>query len=114
MATNTSSLFKTMSIIVGAPVLVVGLIVASYIVWGLVLSFAWAWLIVPVFPMAPAITIAQAIGLGLVAGIFLYSVKKEESYSGGDTEKLVAHLETELITWPAAVLLVAWIVSQFI
>lgn len=47
---------------------IVALVVATFLMRGAALSVGWGWLVVPVFPDAPRITVLQAIGLSALIG----------------------------------------------
>ena len=56
------------------------LLIAAIVIRGWVVSTLWGWFIVPVFH-APVLSIMQAVGLSLVAGVFTTSLRDFEDKS---------------------------------
>lgn len=76
------------------------------VIWsGYALSILWVWLIQPVFAL-PALTLAQAIGLSLVAG-FLTHQRHDEDIT---PKAFLIHSATR----PAVYLLFGWIAQHWI
>lgn len=76
-------------------------IVPSALLWGLVLRDLWAWFAVPLG--APAITIAQAVGLSILGSYFKYGVKRD--HGDDDEEDLLAKAVGHLVETTLFVLL---------
>jgi len=82
-------------------------------IWrGYVFSVLWKWFIVPVFPAMPLLSIPVAIGIALVAAFlaFQYTYSKDER---SELEKWGGTFGVMLL-YPAATLLIGWIVTLFL
>jgi dolichyl-phosphate-mannose--protein O-mannosyl transferase len=89
---------------------VVGLIVVATLWRAWVLTVLWVWFLVPLG--APAITIATAIGISLVAGMFTTHLQTK-SDSEKDVSALVGKALGHAIGGPAIVLFIGWVVTLF-
>jgi len=72
---------------------------------GFVLSQLWAWFIVPVFHVSE-LTVAQAIGVALVAGF----VTHKPDLSEGDEARKFTKLATDAVLHPVLFLIIAFVV----
>jgi hypothetical protein len=91
--------------------LIVTMVVGS-IIKGLALSVLWGWFMVPIFDL-PELAIAPAIGLALIASYLTHQhdhAKDEDEESFG-TSVLRSFLYSILM--PLWMLLIGWIVHQF-
>lgn len=73
--------FAVIGMIVGMPLVFIGLLLAAALLKGWVLYKVWAWLIVPTFPSAPHLTVVQAMGVSLMTHLLTQTtspVKKDE------------------------------------
>ena len=98
---------------VGITILFGALIVLGYFVSGLVLSIMWEWFIVSTFPLAPPITILEAIGITLIMGLFTSKLATVASVD--DEERLSYRLAKSLgrfLIQPFIALFIAWIVYK--
>lgn len=83
-------------------------------IWsGYVLTILWAWFVMPIFGL-PALAIAPAIGLAVVAGYLTHQYVPKAAKPDGDgkwdeTGRAIAHMAFK----PAFALLVGWIVKQW-
>ncbi len=85
--------------------------VAGHFVGGLVLSIMWKWFIVTTFD-APALSIAEAIGIILIMNLFhRHLVGKGETDDGKSGFKWLVYRS---LIMPFVMLGIAWIVYQFI
>ena len=96
----------------GLIILSVGIIVVSSIMNGWVLSILWGWFVSPLFGL-PTLEIAPAIGFALVVGLLTHQ-SEESNTKGKDITELIAQSIGEGIFSPLLVLLVGWIVLQFV
>lgn len=92
----------------------VGLIVAMGLVRGFVLSYLWAWFIVPLG--APQIGIAHAIGLSLLVGMFTSNLKRDdEKVEGADALAKIGSILAKVFGQALFVLglgyMLSWIVA---
>ena len=110
-----------MEVIIGLIVLVVGvvgllvpLIALGSIVNGYVLKILWGLFIVPVFHL-PTLTIAQAIGISIVVGMFTRrsSSSKKDGSNENDKKKILTAF-AEVFLMPFLALGIGWIVHQFV
>ena len=80
------------------------------IIWsGYVLTFLWAWFIVPMFGVSPLSTL-QAIGLALVARYFTYQYPTEEEDTSEDG---IIRRRVFVLLYPLVALCIGWIVKSF-
>ena len=86
------------------------MIIPSAIWHGWVLSIVWGWFIVPLFGL-PSLSIAYAVGLVLVAGMFRGESKTDED---DDVVYRIAKSLGNAFLGPLLVLGLAWIVVQFL
>ena len=114
---NTDSVgFK----IVGYSIVGIGLVVLmglevilGYIVSGLVLSIMWDWFMVPTFEV-PEISILEAIGITLIVDLLIRNVATRGSVDKeSDTDKKLARSLGRAFLTPFIILLIGWIVLQF-
>lgn len=97
--------------IIGLLASLVGWVVLGAILRGWVLSIMWNWFVVSTFGL-PALSIAAAIGVSLVVGLMTYQyIYTEDDRS--DSSKIAAGLGVN-IGGPLVVLLMGWIVKQFL
>lgn len=83
-----------------------GLLALGYVLNGYALTVLWTWFVVPTFG-APALGLAQAIGLAVVVSYLThqYSAKSDKKTDWSETAAFI-------IVKPAFALLVGWIVKQ--
>lgn len=87
------------------------LVVAGGILRGFVLAVMWGWFIQPLG--VPAIDVAQAIGIALIAA-FLFQGKgaTDDSNGGGFGEAFVGALATAILS-PLFLLVLGWFIHLF-
>jgi len=78
---------------------------------GWVLTKLWAWFVAPVFGVQ-TLTLIPAIGLSLVVAYLTHQQRKNNN-KGKDTTTLIAENIGEIVVYPLFVLLVSWVVVQF-
>lgn len=83
-----------------------GIVVLLTVIRGWVLTCLWSWFVIPVFHLDP-LSIKMAIGLSLVAGMFMQASSSSESKEDNGTGKLVVHLALPFIT-----LFIGWLVHS--
>lgn len=88
---------------------IIGIIFCT-IVNGLGLSILWAWFIVSTFGLV-AITIPQAVGLGIVVAIMTFQITKREDKSAMDA---ILEITGNCIMKNVIFLSVGWVVTFFI
>ena len=82
------------------------------IMWsGYVLTFLWMWFIVPLFGLPP-LSIAQAMGLGLVIAFLTHQHIKSTGHEGQDKELL--RTIAIVMARPAFALFLGWIIKAYI
>lgn len=86
------------------------IILYGFFSYGVLTYLMWYWFLIPVFPMVPAITLIQAIGLNFVIGLFKnHRVYKEDS---DEDEKAISRKITMgLLPW--ITIGMAWIFKYF-
>lgn len=99
--------------VIGWIVTIVGGIILSSIWRGYVLSILWGWFVIPIFHTVQ-ISIALAIGLSLLVGMFTYQSSSDEKKK--DQKPGEAMLEALLVAFfsPLLVLVLAAIVHAFV
>ena len=99
---------KFLGTMIGVVVLLIGLVAVFALLHGFVLMKLWGWFIVPTFKLPP-LSIAPAIGLGLVVGILVtrYPNKKMDEQEKTLQNMLVAFLI------PIITLMMGYIVHLF-
>lgn len=90
-------------------VVVVG---GTAVIRGVTLSILWSWFMVPVFGL-PALSIASAIGLCLVAGYIFHKFQPEDSVDPDVQRKKVVKNLSSPVVQSLAVLFLGWIVTLF-
>ena len=90
------------------PVLV---IIIATILNGCVLTILWGWFFIPTFGLPP-ISIAQAMGIGLVINYLTYHLVRTPATeeSGSDQLKFMA---IQAIYRPVTVLAIGWVIHLF-
>jgi hypothetical protein len=88
-------------------------VVGGSIMNGWVLSTMWGWFAVPLFHL-PTLTVAYAIGISLLIGMFSRYDTNSKDGEKKDTTKLIAELLTRVFVTPLATLFFGWIVKMFI
>lgn len=82
-------------------------------VGGWVLSIVWTWFVIPLFPMAPILTIPQAIGFSLVTGMLAGNNSDSDN-----KERTLGETITRLLAVafgrPLFILLLAYIIKSFL
>lgn len=113
-------IFTNLVALVIGVVMVTGTMVVLIVpvtIWrGYVLSKLWLWLIVPVFPNAPVLSIVTAIGVSIVFALFTSGLKQAD-YKKDDDESITTVFFKALshsFTAPAVALLFGYIVSLYI
>lgn len=91
----------------GAVLVVPITLVISYGLGGWVLSVLWGWFIVPLFDVSQ-ITVLQAIGLTVVAGMF--ATRKADTKAEENPGKAILTSVLWPVAYPLAALLVGWLV----
>jgi hypothetical protein len=91
--------------------LLVVMAVLGILLKAFVLTKLWAWFIVPLFPGAPSLTMAQAYGIALV--IAMVTHQHSEAQEEPDKEKRQIAAIVSLFVWPLLVLFVGWIVKAY-
>ncbi len=91
----------------------IGLIAASAVWSGYVLSILWAWFAVPAFA-APALSIPAAIGVALIVG-FMTHQHQPEKKSGAKPDGAAAGVAVagHVFLRPAFALAMGWVVKQW-
>ena len=103
---------KPIAYIIGGILAYAIFIVPSIVLGGYVLATLWAWFVVALFN-APALTIAEAIGLHLIIGFMAHQYQllaPEED----DLKKKLAHIALYLYARPLLALLTGWVVTWFL
>jgi hypothetical protein len=85
--------------------LVFALFVGAALLEGWVLSVMWRWFIVPLG--APVISIPAAIGIALLAGMLTHQTRNPDEVEW-------EHLLSSALIAPPFILLVGWVVKQFL
>lgn len=88
------------------------LAVLGSIMGGWALSVTWRWFIVPVFS-APTLTIAQAIGVGLVVNLLTSRQTKEEDEDESWIEKVIK-AAIYVVLYPLMAVGIGWIIKGFL
>lgn len=96
---------------VGVLNLVVMQIVVTAILNGWVLMIMWGWFIVPLFEL-PALRVVEAIGVSMV--ISMLTVKHEYKEDKHKTTEDRVSLVVAMLSYPVIVVLIGWIVHQFV
>jgi len=96
--------------IVGVIAVVFGLIALVSVIKGFVIAKIWLWFMVPIFGL-PVLSIAQAIGVALVIGIF---TNEHASLTQQDDPKKKKNAILTGLLAPFMTLLFGWIVKMFI
>lgn len=91
----------------------VAFIIVSAIFGGWVLTILWKWFIVSTFN-APALGIAQGIGLSLTIGFLTNKYKPTESQSKKSFSENLTEGLIGAVIQPSLVLLFGWIVKMFL
>ena len=83
-------------------------------IWsGYVLTILWAWFVVPTFGL-PALAIAPAIGLSVVAGYLTHQyIPKAAKPAGEGKWEETGRVVASMVFKPAFALLVGWIAKQW-
>lgn len=97
---------------IGKFVVSLAIVIFGVVYGGWVLCLLWAWFIVPVFGM-PALTVAHAVGLKLVAGYLTASFSEKETQTMPFWKQLAKSLGMK-IAWGLLALLTGLIVKQFV
>ncbi|MDP3696508.1 MAG: hypothetical protein Q8R55_00575 [Candidatus Taylorbacteria bacterium] len=98
-------------LVVGMFVLIGGIVVVSTLLRGYVLSVLWRWFMVPTLGL-PALSVAQAIGIALVVGMLTHQSQHYPEDKDEKTSKKVVRITEPFLT-PFAVLLIGWVVRQY-
>jgi hypothetical protein len=81
---------------------------------GWVLQYLWAWFVVPLWPSAPKLTAAYAIGLSLIWAHMLPRLRPKDDKDDKRTPtELASALALELLN-PLVVLLFGWLVKEYL
>lgn len=78
---------------------------------GYVLTILWSWFVVPVFAL-PALALAPAIGLALVAGYLTHQYVPNLKAEGSEWDK-VGHVLTHTTVRPMFALFIGWVVQHW-
>lgn len=92
------------------------LYILLYLWWAYVATVIWMWFAVSQFNL-PAISVTQAIGIGLIVSLFLSGTANRGHVAKLRTDKdssaIFIEEMVEAFLRPALILLVGWIVRQF-
>lgn len=88
---------------------VIGAVILGAITNGFALTVLWRWFVMPLFEVH-ALSIAHAIGLSLLVGMFGSSDYKSQD----DTASAIFHIFWVVIGRPAFALAAGWIVLQWV
>ena len=88
------------------------IVVSSTVIHGLVLRQLWAWFMVATLAL-PGLTLVQAIGIRLVASVFLLGVKVREVPAADDAGAVLLKSFGTCIRDAAVFLVLGWIVQLF-
>lgn len=104
--------FVVVAGLVGVFLLVGGFVVVSTLLNGYVLSVLWRWFMVPTLGL-PALSIPQAIGIALVVGMLTH--QSSQHYPENKDEKTSTKVARaiEPVLNPLIVLLIGWVVHQY-
>lgn len=105
------AVFVVAGLVVGMFVLIGGIVVASTLLRGWVLSILWRWFMVPTLGL-PALSIPQAIGIALVVGMLTHQSQHHLEDKDEKTSTKVVRVSEPFLT-PFAMLLIGWIVRQY-
>jgi hypothetical protein len=110
MSKNTKeNLFGILAIL-----FLLSLVFGAFFYGAFTLTMLWHWFVVPTFH-APALGIAQAIGLSLFVGYFKGNlVKKDTKKEGQDTYEHIGQKIGEMYIRLTAVLAIGFVVSIFV
>tara|TARA_Y100000034_G_scaffold48390_1_gene59756 strand:+ start:7165 stop:7476 length:312 start_codon:yes stop_codon:yes gene_type:complete len=89
-----------------------GMIISLSIIHGWVLTYLWAWFVVPIFSV-PELTIAQAMGLSLIIGMWTYNPQATQQQEDEDKYKALARF-VAICLRPFIVLFIGYIIKQFV
>ena len=90
------------------------IVVLGAIMRGFVLKKLWGWFVIPLFPSAPAVSIAQAIGISLVVGYLTHQDSESKSESSASSAKgVMAFALLGLFIQSAIVFLFGWVTHLF-
>ena len=88
------------------------IVISSTVIHGLVLRQLWAWFVVAALAL-PGLTLVQAIGIRLVASVFLLGVKAREVPVADDAGAILLKSFGICIRDAAMFLVLGWIVQLF-
>ena len=97
---------------IGLLTFAVTLTVFSALVNGWVLTMLWVWFITPIFSIRP-LTIAEAIGIGLIISYLTYHSTKPNKSDSTDTAEIVINAVLQAIIPALTTLIFGWVVVQF-
>lgn len=106
MSKDSDAIFGCVGALVAVPAVIGG----SWLVEGLVAKQLWAWFIVPTFGLS-ALTVAQAIGIGLLWGLFTPSPDTDDDSK--TTEQKWTSIFVKLFLKPLMALFAGWIVNHW-
>ena len=91
----------------------VAIVVGSAMWHGYVFSVLWGWFAVPAFGL-PALSLAMSIGVALLVNYATYHrVEVPENPNKSDSNKIAEPL-AHIITYPLIVLIMGWVIKQYI
>lgn len=80
---------------------------------GLVLSYLWAWFIIPVFPALPALTFIQAGGIMLLVGFLNYGILMVTSIHLSSHDREIAESPFKLAMMSMIFITLCWLIAWF-
>jgi hypothetical protein len=88
--------------------------VAGSAMWhGYVFSLLWSWFAVPAFGL-PTLSLAMSIGVALLVNYATYHRVTVPTDPFEDTGDTVIDSATHIITYPLIVLIIGWVIKQYI
>lgn len=105
---NTSIILTRLGLLT----IVIVSVIVSVLMNGWVLSILWGWFISPLFGLPP-LSVASAIGLALIFGMFMRTDNLNEDKTKNLGEMIV-FLVAQAVLSPLFTLFVGWIVKQYI
>lgn len=90
---------------------VIAVISTSAVLNGIAIKLLWGWFMIPIFAVE-AISIPEAIGLGMFAGFMTWQYNKSNNEKESNADKISTVLM--MFIRPLLAIVVGWIVSQFV
>jgi hypothetical protein len=89
----------------------IGIVVAAILMRAWVFTILWSWFAVPYG--LPAISIASAVGIALIVGMFTHGLKREDTVKIKTLSDFTSEVLSRAFGTPLATLLLGWIVTWF-